>query len=378
VSEKKKVIVVFGTRPEAIKMASLIPALRQAGIEVHVVSTGQHREMLQPILAWFEIFVETDLNLMKPGQSLAELSARALVALDAVFAQERPDLVLVQGDTTTAMAAALAAFYQRIAVGHVEAGLRTYNRYSPWPEEVNRNLISKLATYHFAPTPVNRANLLREQIAPESIFVTGNTVIDALLYSSQKIDAEPVVPAGLEALFTGSQKNKRVVLITGHRRENLGDGFTSICQAILRLATQFSDDCFVYPVHMNPGVRQVVMPMLGKQANVRLIEPLGYAEFVSLMKRSYLILSDSGGVQEEAPTLGKPVLVMRDTTERPEGVDAGVVRLVGTAEETIVEEVERLLHDPGAYRQMVAKQNPYGDGRAAEKIITGLLNHPRT
>lgn len=370
-----KVALVFGTRPEAIKMAPLIPALRRAGIEVRVVSTGQHREMLQPILSWFEITVDTDLNLMKPGQSLAELSARALVALDRTFVQERPALVMVQGDTTTAMAAALAAFYQRIPVGHVEAGLRTYNPYSPWPEEVNRNLISKLASYHFAPTASNQTNLLREQIRPESIFVTGNTVIDALLYSSRKIDATPVVPAGLESFFVGPLQQRRLVAITGHRRENLGEGFISICRAITKLAADFPDDYFVYPVHLNPGVRQVVMPMLSNQPNILLIDPLGYAEFVSLMKRSYLILSDSGGVQEEAPSLGKPVLVMRDTTERPEGVAAGAVRLVGTDEKKIVDEVERLLHQPVAYQAMVARENPYGDGQAAERIVNLLLKN---
>ena len=353
-------------------MAPLIPAFREAGIDVRVISTGQHREMLQPIISWFGLAIDVDLDLMKADQSLAELSARALVALDRTFAQERPALVMVQGDTTTAMAAALAAFYQRIPVGHVEAGLRTYNPYSPWPEEVNRNLISKLASYHFAPTASNQTNLLREQIRPESIFVTGNTVIDALLYSSRKIDATPVVPAGLESFFVGPLRQRRLVVITGHRRENLGEGFISICRAITRLAAHFPDDYFVYPVHLNPGVRQIVMPMLSNQSNILLIDPLGYAEFVSLMKRSYLILSDSGGVQEEAPSLGKPVLVMRENTERPEGVAAGSVKLVGTNEIMIFEAVSALLSSATNYKKMAETSNPYGNGRAAETIVKSV------
>lgn len=370
----KFVYVVFGTRPEAIKMAPVIAAFRERPeFRVRVISTGQHREMLQPILSWFEIKVDLDLELMEANQSLAELSAKALVGLDALFRQNRPDLVLVQGDTTSALAAAQAAFYQRVPVGHVEAGLRTYNPHSPWPEEVNRNLISKLATYHFAPTAANQANLLREQIPPESIFVTGNTVIDALLYSSAMVSARNIYPQSLSDFFCGSLSGARVVLVTGHRRENFGVGFESICRAIGRLAQKHPEVHFVYPVHLNPSVQGTVRTMLKGIANVHLVEPLGYPEFIAVMMRCYFILSDSGGVQEEAPSFRKPLLLMRDTTERPEGVDAGAVCLVGTDEDVIFREADGLLCNPENYQRMVAKHNPFGDGTAARRIVDVLF-----
>jgi UDP-N-acetylglucosamine 2-epimerase (non-hydrolysing) len=370
-----KVAIIIGTRPEAIKMAPLVVAYQKSGLfELTVVSTGQHREMLHPILDWFGIHADVDLELMKPDQSLASLSAAGLNALEAVFRKQKPDAVLVQGDTTTAFMAALAAFYQKVPVAHVEAGLRTYQKFSPWPEEVNRQLITRIADLHFAPTELNRASLLQEGIDQSVIFVTGNTVIDALLYSAAKIEREPIVPRGLQVIFTGTRKNDRMVLVTAHRRENLGEGFIAICNAILRLARQCPDVVFVYPVHMNPHVREVVFSKLGGVENIHLTAPAGYPEFISLMKRSYLILTDSGGVQEEAPSLGKPVLVMRNTTERPEGVNAGTVRLVGTDENELFEAAYRLLSSSTAYQAMTAVANPYGDGNAAARIVDILSN----
>lgn len=368
-TEPASVAVVFGTRPEAIKMAPVVRALSAtARLRVVVCTTGQHRQMLDQILDTFAITPDADLDVMEPGQTLAGLTARAVTRLDRFLADRRPDLLLVQGDTTTAFAAALTAFYHRVPVGHVEAGLRTGNLYSPWPEEANRVLVSRLAALHFAPTAAARANLLAEQVPAERIHLTGNTVIDALLYTVRQVeDNPPAIPELPAELVNGTD---RVVLITGHRRENFGHGFEAICRAIAELARRFPDTQFVYPVHLNPNVREPVNRVLGRSdlPNVRLIEPLAYREFIALFRRASVVLSDSGGVQEEAPSLGKPVLLMRDTTERPEAVTAGAVRLVGTDFDRIVGETSRLLTDPAAYRSMTGVANPYGDGRAGERI----------
>ena len=368
----KRVSIIFGTRPEAIKLCPLVLALReQAGFEPHVCVTGQHRQMLDQVLETFEIVPDVDLNLMQPDQSLAGLTSRAIAAIDAYLQRHNPDLILVQGDTTTVFCAALAAFYRRVAVGHVEAGLRTGNKLSPFPEEINRVLASRLTDLHFAPTETARQNLLREGIAPEGIFVTGNTVIDALLIALEKVKRLPPQVPGLPAeLMNGS--SRQVVLITGHRRENFGGGFESICCAIEQLAQRFPDTAFVYPVHLNPNVRGPVHALLSGRKNIYLIEPQGYLPFVALMSRSRIILTDSGGVQEEAPSLGKPVLVMRDTTERPEAVQAGTVKLVGTDAQTIVDTATELLTDAGAYDAMSKAINPYGDGRAVQRIVAAL------
>lgn len=366
------IAVVFGTRPEAIKMAPVIAMLKKQELPFTVISTGQHREMVKPILDWFEIKVDQELDIMQRNQSLAQLSTSCLEALDRTFNQKKPRVVVVQGDTTTAFVAALAAFYNKIPVAHVEAGLRTHNKLSPWPEEVNRNLVSKIADLHFAPTPAARTNLHKENIDEAAINITGNTVIDALLFSVDKVVAKKVFPSSLKDFFTGPLVQNRVVLVTGHRRENFGEGFASICRAIRKLAMLYRDVYFIYPVHLNPNVQAAVLPMLSGIANVRLIDPLGYAEFVSLMKRSHLILTDSGGVQEEAPSLGKPVLLMRENTERPEGVEAGAVRLVGTGEDSIVNTTQLLLNDSEVYQRMAQVKNPYGDGRAAERIVAAL------
>lgn len=366
--------IVLGTRPEAVKLAPLIQLLREhESISLTVISTGQHKQMLQQIVEWFEITVDIDLELMLTNQSLADLSSRCLTSLNQIFTKRPFDFVFVQGDTTTAFIAALAAFYNKIPVAHVEAGLRTFNKLSPWPEEVNRNLISRIADYHFVPTPSNRTNLLNENIKDSTIFVTGNTVIDALLFSAEKIDKQKLVPDGLHEFYAGNLSTNKVILITGHRRENMGAGFIAICSAIKKLATNHPDVYFVYPVHLNPNVREIVLPLLSGHSNIKLINPLGYPEFVSLMQRSYLILTDSGGVQEEAPSLGKPVLVMRDTTERPEGLMAGTVQLVGTNEESIVQAAEQLLKDSNLYHTMSGISNPYGDGTASERIAEILV-----
>jgi len=368
-----KVLTVFGTRPEAIKMAPLVKCLEHAeGIQARVCVTAQHRQMLDQVLDLFEIRPDHDLDVMRPGQDLFTITAEILQAIRGVYEAERPDIVLVHGDTTTTFAATLSAFYLRIPVGHVEAGLRTGNLYSPWPEEANRRLTSALAAMHFAPTPTSRDNLLRENVPGESILVTGNTVIDALLAVRDKLAASPELRAQMEAGAAFLRPDSRMLLITGHRRENFGGGFERICDAIAALAARYPDLDLVYPVHLNPNVQEPVRRLLSGVSNVHLIEPLDYLPFVHLMTRATLILTDSGGIQEEAPSLGKPVLVMRDTTERPEAVEAGTVRLVGTDARTIVDGVSRLLDDAGEYERMSVAHNPYGDGRACGRIVAGL------
>jgi UDP-N-acetylglucosamine 2-epimerase (non-hydrolysing) len=369
---KKKVSVIFGTRPEAIKLAPVILALlHDPYFLCRVCVTAQHRQMLDQVLDVFDITPDVDLNLMQADQSLGSFTARAIEAIDRYVAHEKPDLVLVQGDTTTVFCAAISAFYQRIPVGHVEAGLRTGNLHSPWPEEANRVLTSRLASLHFAPTEVNRRNLLEEGVPAERIFVTGNTVVDALFLALQKVRACPPSIPGLPAETVGAWGDVPVVLITGHRRENFGEGLESICRAVAELARRFPQARFIYPVHFNPRVREPVERILGMAAagNIHLVDPLPYLSFVSLMDRATLILTDSGGVQEEAPSLGKPVLVLRETTERPEAVDAGTVKLIGTGFEKIVDETSRLLTDKAAYAAMTRAHNPYGDGRATERIL---------
>ena len=364
------ITVIFGTRPEAIKLAPVVLALKaDPRFECDVCVTAQHRQMLDQVLEVFEIVPDTDLDLMVPDQTLAGLTARAVESVDRHLTQAKPDLVLVQGDTTTTFCSALAAFYHHVPVGHVEAGLRTGNLESPWPEEANRILTTRLARLHFAPTEINRANLLREGVPDDRITVTGNTVIDALFLALEIVKKNPPEVPGLpKALVHGSGP---LVLITGHRRENFGAGFDSICKAIAELAARFPNTEFVYPVHLNPNVRRPVDEILRSAGtdNVHLIEPLPYLPFVAMMSRATVILSDSGGVQEEAPSLGKPVLVMRDTTERPEAVTAGTVKLVGTDQRTIVEETSILLTDSAAYDAMARAMNPYGDGKAAGRIL---------
>lgn len=377
-----KVLSVFGTRPEAIKMAPLVKALAaDEFFEAKVCVTAQHREMLDQVLNLFEIVPDYDLNLMKAGQDLYDITSGVLLGLRDILAEAKPDVVLVHGDTATTFAATLAAFYARIPVGHVEAGLRTHDLYSPWPEEANRQLTGRLATWHFAPTERNRQDLLSEHVKDDTIVVTGNTVIDALHWVINKIAndtalqssiEEQLTRAGLTAELTANLANKKLVLITGHRRENFGQGFENICQALRELATRHPDVNFVYPVHLNPNVQKPVKTLLVGLDNVHLIEPLGYEPFVHLMQQSYLVLTDSGGVQEEAPGLGKPVLVMRDTTERPEAVDAGTVKLVGTSVEQIVSEVSNLLTNNAAYVEMSRAHNPYGDGKACSRICDFL------
>jgi len=375
-----KISVIFGTRPEAIKLAPVILALKKVPeIECCVCVTGQHRLMLDQVLEVFKISPDADMNLMQPNQTLGSLTARAMEALDKYLAAEKPDMVLVQGDTTTVFCAALSAFYHKIPVGHVEAGLRTGNLQSPWPEEANRVLATRLASIHFAPTETNRQNLLKEGVAEELIHVTGNTVIDALILGLEKVRQNPPHIPGLPDFLGSSTNIHRLVLITGHRRENFGNGFENICLAIARLARHFSDVHFVYPVHLNPNVQEPVQRILGTVSsksefrNIHIIEPLSYLPFVALMDRATLILTDSGGVQEEAPSLGKPVLVMRDTTERPEAVASGTVKLVGTAAEAIYVEAARLLRDPKAYQEMQHAHNPYGDGEAAKRIVAACV-----
>jgi UDP-N-acetylglucosamine 2-epimerase (non-hydrolysing) len=359
---------IFGTRPEAIKLAPVILAAKaDPRFKCKVCVTAQHRQMLDQVLKVFKIKPDVDLNLMRPNQTLAGLTARAISAIDTYLAKEKPDIVIVQGDTTTVFCAALCAFYHKIPVGHVEAGLRTGNKYSPFPEEANRVLATHLSALHFAPTQMARQNLLQEGIAPEKIFVTGNTVIDALFLALQKIKKKtPTIAQLPKAIMQSSQQ---LVLITGHRRENFGEGFQNICKAIKTLAQKFPEAQFVYPVHLNPNVHKPVYSLLGNQENIHLIEPLDYLPFIALMNRATIILTDSGGIQEEAPSLGKPVLVMRETTERPEALDAGTVKLVGTDPKLICTETEKLLTDTAAYRRMSRAHNPYGDGKAAERII---------
>lgn len=366
-----RVLSVFGTRPEAIKMAPVVKALAGADhIEARVCVTAQHREMLDQVLDLFQIVPDYDLNLMKPGQDLTDITANVLHGLKPVLAEFKPNLVLVHGDTTTTLAASLAAYYQRVPVGHVEAGLRTGNILSPWPEEVNRKVAGTITRLHFAPTERSRLNLLAENVPAEHIHVTGNTVIDALQEVVARIENDPILAAGLAERLPLDQ-SRRMILVTGHRRESFGGGFERICSALRRIAER-PDVEIVYPVHLNPNVKGPVESLLSGLSNVQLIEPQDYLPFVYLMHRSSLILTDSGGVQEEAPSLGKPVLVMRDTTERPEAVDAGTVRLVGTDENLIVSSVNNLLDDQVSYDAMSFAHNPYGDGLAAKRIIESI------
>ncbi|MFL1545164.1 non-hydrolyzing UDP-N-acetylglucosamine 2-epimerase [Pseudomonas sp. O39] len=368
-----KTLCVFGTRPEAIKMAPL--ALNLAADErfdAKVCVTGQHREMLDQVLKLFEVTPDFDLNIMKSGQDLTDVTSAILQGMKAVFSAFKPDIVLVHGDTATTFATTLAAYYHQIPVAHVEAGLRTGNLYSPWPEEANRKLTGAIAAVHFAPTETSRQNLLREGVAPQSIHVTGNTVIDALLDVVERIKTCQTLKQQFQRQFSFLGEGRRVILVTGHRRESFGGGFEKICQALINTARDFPDVEIVYPVHLNPNVREPVNRLLADIENVHLIEPLDYLPFVYLMDRSYLILSDSGGIQEEAPSLGKPVLVMRDTTERPEAVEAGTVKLVGTETEVITTNLRVLLTDSDAYSQMSFAHNPYGDGKACVRILDAL------
>ena len=393
----KKVMLVFGTRPEAIKMAPLVKAFEQytEDFKTIVCVTGQHRQMLDQVLGLFEIVPDYDLNIMKQGQDLYDVTSRVLLGMRDVLREVQPDVVLVHGDTTTSTAAALAAFYQQIPVGHVEAGLRTHNIYSPWPEEMNRQITGRIATYNFSPTPLSRQNLLEEKVSEASITVTGNTVIDALYWVVDKIKRDEALSEELKKVLADAGYNvnrlnenededenkRRLVLITGHRRENFGDGFIHMCTAIRDLVQKYPDVDFVYPMHLNPNVRKPIQEVFiglnslstgegwGEAGNMFFIEPLEYLSFVYLMEKSTMVLTDSGGIQEEAPGLGKPVLVMRDTTERPEALEAGTVKLVGTNYDRIVNEVSQLLDDAAYYDAMSKAVNPYGDGKACERIV---------
>ena len=380
----KTVMLVFGTRPEAIKMAPLVKEFQKHpdSFRTLVCVTGQHRQMLDQVLEIFDIRPDYDLNIMRQGQDLYDVTARVLTGMRDVLAEARPDIILVHGDTTTSTAAALAAFYRQIPVGHVEAGLRTHNIYSPWPEEMNRQITGRLASLHFAPTPLSRANLLAEGIPADKITVTGNTVIDALHMVTDKIRSNPELGRALtrqlaEAGYdTRRTDSRRLVLITGHRRENFGDGFISMCRAIKALSEKYPEVDFVYPMHLNPNVRKPIHEVFGEDldglGNMFFIEPLEYLSFVFLMEKAHIVLTDSGGIQEEAPGLGKPVLVMRDTTERPEALEAGTVRLVGTDFDKIVNEVSALLDDTARYESMSRATNPYGDGNACPRIRAAI------
>ena len=379
-------MLVFGTRPEAIKMAPLVKEFQKQPkrVETVVCVTGQHREMLDQVLKIFDIKPDYDLNIMEQGQDLYDVTARVLTGMRDVLKEVKPDVVLVHGDTTTSTAAALAAFYQQIPVGHVEAGLRTHNIYSPWPEEMNRLLTGRLATYHFSPTPLSRNNLIKESVDDRNIIITGNTVIDALYWVVDKIKNNKELDNELEDILSKAgydvnrlNNGKKLVLITGHRRENFGDGFINMCTAIKDLTVKYPDLDFVYPMHLNPNVRKPIHEVFGENLsglkNMFFIEPLEYLSFVYLMEKSSIVLTDSGGIQEEAPGLGKPVLVMRDTTERPEALDAGTVKLVGTDYNKIVNEVSSLIDDKAAYEKMSKAVNPYGDGLACGRIVNALL-----
>ncbi len=373
----KKIMLVFGTRPEAIKMCPLVREFKKhpADFETIVCVTGQHREMLHQVLDIFDVKPDYDLAIMKEGQDLYDVTSRVLTGMRDVLDKEKPDVVLVHGDTTTSMAAALAAFYRQIPVGHVEAGLRTNNIYSPWPEEMNRQITGRIATYDFSPTLLSRDNLLREGVDPKKITVTGNTVIDALQQVVLRIKNDPELQEKLAADLVehgyDTSRNRRLVLITGHRRENFGEGFLNICRGIKDLSEKYPEVDFVYPMHLNPNVRRPIKEVFGEERkeNLFFIEPLDYLDFVFLMEKSHLVLTDSGGIQEEAPGLGKPVLVMRDTTERPEAVEAGTVKLVGTNRDLIVGEVSALLDNENYYLSMSKAVNPYGDGQACERIV---------
>lgn len=373
----RRILVVFGTRPEAIKMAPVIARLRESPeVAVRVCVTAQHREMLDQVLELFQIEPDFDLDLMRPNQTLSDVTSAVLVGLDRILASSPPDLVLVHGDTSTTFATTLACFYRKIPVGHVEAGLRTGNMQSPWPEEMNRRFTGQLASLHFAPTAAARANLLTEGVSPSSVWVTGNTVVDALLSAVDRIERAPSLVEEINSQLPWlADRRHRVVLVTGHRRENFGEGTQNICRALLRLAEE-SGVKIVYPVHPNPNVMEPVYGLLGGVPNIHLIEPMEYLPFVHLMSKAHFVLTDSGGIQEEAPSLGKPVLVMRDTTERPEALGAGTVRLVGVSEERIVGEAMLLLNDSSHYQRMAAAHNPYGDGHAAERIA-GVIEGQR-
>lgn len=386
-NDKKTILLVFGTRPEAIKMAPLVKALQAQpeNFNTLVAVTAQHRQMLDQVLRIFDVIPDYDLDIMQANQDLYDVTSRVLVGMRDILRDVNPDVVLVHGDTTTSTAAALAAFYQQVPVGHVEAGLRTYNVYSPWPEEMNRQLTGRIATYHFAPTPLSKSNLMRENVAESNILVTGNTVIDALYMVLDKINNDAYLDARLREILVAAgydtnrlQSNHRLVLITGHRRENFGDGFISMCSAIRDLAGKYTNVDFVYPMHLNPNVRKPIHEVFGEDLgvyhNLFFIEPLEYLSFVYLMAQSSIVLTDSGGIQEEAPSLGKPVLVMRDTTERPEALESGTVHLVGTDYHRIIAEVSTLLDDPVAYQCMSQAVNPYGDGRACARITVFLKN----
>lgn len=379
----KCILLVFGTRPEAIKMAPLVKEFQKypETFKTIVCVTGQHREMLDQVLRIFDIQPDYDLNIMKQGQDLYDVTARVLTGMREVLKETQPDIVLVHGDTTTSTAAALAAFYQQIPVGHVEAGLRTHNIYSPWPEEMNRQITGRIATYHFAPTSLSKDNLLQEGVSEERIIVTGNTVIDALYMVVEKIKNDGILSCELEKVLKASgydigrlSDGRKLVLITGHRRENFGDGFISMCKAIKSLSEKYPEVDFVYPMHLNPNVRKPIYEVFGEsqRANLFFIEPLEYLSFVYLMEKSTIVLTDSGGIQEEAPGLGKPVLVMRDTTERPEALEAGTVKLVGTDYDKIVNEVSGLLDNQEYYEKMSKAVNPYGDGKACSRIVKAL------
>lgn len=369
----KKVLLVFGTRPEAIKMAPLVKAFEnETDIISKVCVTAQHREMLDQVLDMFEIKPDYDLDIMKPGQDLFDVTSNVLLGLKNVLNDFKPDIVLVHGDTSTTSSAALAAFYSKVKVGHVEAGLRTGDIYSPWPEEANRQITGVLANYHFAPTTTSQDNLLRENKNPKDIIVTGNTVIDALFLALDKIEKNETLKNQIIEKINSEYKlsdDKKIILVTGHRRENHGQGFINICEALKTIATNNPDIDIVYPVHLNPNVQKPVNEILSNTPNVYLINPLQYESFLYLMNKSYFIITDSGGVQEEAPSLGKPVLVMRDTTERPEALTAGTVKLVGTNKELIIKEAQKLLDDEDEYNTMAKAHNPYGDGKACEKIV---------
>lgn len=373
----KKILSVFGTRPEAIKMAPLVKKLQaEPAFESRVCVTAQHREMLDQVLQIFEIKPDYDLNVMKPHQDLFDVTTNVLTGLKSVLQDFDPDLILVHGDTTTSFAASLAGFYSKIKIGHVEAGLRTGNIFSPWPEEANRQITSVLANYHFAPTTTSRDNLLMEKKDPRDIIVTGNTVIDALFLALEKIERDSKLKSRVVSSIQSHydlRKNRRIILVTGHRRENFGQGFINICEALKSIAKANPDVDIIYPVHLNPNVQKPVNQLLTNKSNVYLPPPLQYESFVYLMSKSYLIITDSGGVQEEAPSLGKPVLVMRDTTERPEALEAGTVILVGTDKDRITSETQRLIDDIHAYERMGRSHNPYGDGKACERIVNFII-----
>ncbi len=371
----KKIILIFGTRPEAIKMIPLALKLQQNdGFDIKVCVTGQHRQMLDQVLELFAVEPDFDLNLMKKNQTLTDITIGILRGLEQIFISWKPDLILVHGDTATTFAASLAGYYHQIKVGHVEAGLRTNDIYSPWPEEANRQLTSVLANYHFAPTKSSYNNLIKENVDANNIIVTGNTVIDALLYVKNKLKNDLTLIQMFEKQFLFLDKKKKMILVTGHRRENFGQGFLNICSALLSIAKKYKNIQIVYPVHLNPNVQKPVNKLLSEIDNIFLIPPQDYLPFVYLMENSYLILTDSGGIQEEAPSLGKPVLVMRDITERPEAVNAGTVRLVGTDVNTIETAVSELLENDNIYKSMAETHNPYGDGTASDKIVCFLTN----